>query len=69
MNFSKLGFVRHGSVSSGCPEFPDNHIFIQLVLIEDVADMCGNSLFTLTEEVSHMSWVNLTVSSSDGHLF
>lgn len=39
---------------SGCPEFPDNHIFVQFTLLEDVTDMLGNGFLALAEKLRHV---------------
>jgi hypothetical protein len=54
LNVSGLGFVRHGAMSSGCPEIPDNHSLIKFAFTENIADMLGNRLLAFTEQPSHV---------------
>ena len=50
LNVSGLGFVGHGPMLSGCPEFPDNHLLVQFTLTENIADVFGNGLLAFAEQ-------------------
>jgi hypothetical protein len=49
-----LDFVRHCANPSGCPEFPDNQLFVQFTFGKDVTDMPGNHLLTLAKQLRHV---------------
>jgi len=34
----------------GCPEFPDNHLFVKFTLVEDVPDMFRDGFFAFAEQ-------------------
>lgn len=38
----------------GCPGFPDNHLLVQLTLVEDIPDMHRDVFFDFTEQLRHM---------------
>jgi hypothetical protein len=50
----RLGFAFYGAMSGGCPEFPDNHLFVKLTLVEYVPDMLRDCFFAFTEQLGHM---------------
>jgi hypothetical protein len=41
-------------VSGGCPEFPDNHTFVQFALMEDIANMLGDGLLAFAKQLRHV---------------
>ena len=45
VGFMYLFLIFYSSVRSGCSEFPNNHIFIQLSLFEDMLNVLTNSGF------------------------